>query len=107
MIHRDDLPIKVLESLQAKYPDKRIICAGDVPLNSPLIPMIEDAKRKVKLAAANSFVDGTCLHCKNKIPDYDTENPNWTPPEGWHVLTSSETGEIRGWQCPACDLETL
>lgn len=104
--HRDDLPPELLEMLEKKFPGMKIVCAGDIPegqMPEGLVAKIE----AIKMAHAQSVVDGTCIDCGKKMPGYPADDEDfpegWQKADGWLCFTDISSGEPSGWQCPECD----
>lgn len=113
LLHRDDLPFEVVEELEKqlaeKYPDRKIVFAGDAPEGS-LPPEFTGAVEKTMQRFAESVAGGLCIDCGAAMPNYpemqtimdDGFPEDWQPADGWYHFEDAR-GAIMGWQCPACD----
>lgn len=101
LIHRDDLPMELLEQIQASFPEGvKLICAGDLPFLPPgFKEMLEAEQEKRELA----FSEGRCTDCGAIMPDWPPrEDDDWDITPGWRWFTD-HAGDPVALQCPACD----
>lgn len=104
LAHRDDLPMELVKELQEKmaelYPGLKVVFAGDAPADQQ--PDMTEFFKAVEIRAARSFADGTCIDCNALMVNYDPDNDDWKPDEGWGKFTRMGTEEFMGWQCGKC-----
>jgi hypothetical protein len=98
--HRDDLSPELLEVLTKLYPGVKIICAGDIPYEK-LPKEVKEAFSEMSTACDLSLVEGSCIDCGVKMPNYSPESDDWQPTQGWSHFEQGD--EIVAWQCPDCD----
>lgn len=109
-IHRDDLPMEVVEQLQSKFQsefgdDVKLVFLGDMPEGSAppeILAALNEQKEKMRTA----LMEGRCLDCGRVMenwppPDDDAEFEKWQPAPGW--MHFNDDDEISAWQCPECD----
>lgn len=102
LIHRDDIPLEVLEELQKKHQVANVVCAGDAP-GGRLPQEVRAYIEKVKADSVKSLSKCICFDCGAKITDYRPGDDGWMPPEGWVVFHNVVDDEPMFWQCPGCD----
>lgn len=106
MLHRDDIPYKELELIEAdlkkKYPDAKIYFPGDMP-DKDVPEEVKEAIRMQEAASDASVENGTCLDCDFEIEDYRPFDPEWDVPEDW-VCYVDTYDKVTGWRCPGCHL---
>lgn len=107
MIHRDDVPYRDLEKMEAeiqkKNPGAKLIFLGDIP-ESQIPDEIKQKLAEEERASEDSVDFGYCLDCDasiEELQDYDPTNPNWTPPPGWRCYAGYD-GRVLGWRCDVC-----
>ena len=103
--HRDDLEPEMIAKLEAEFPGMKLVCMGDLP-DDQVPETVRELFEQVKMSHMESLVNGTCLDCGEKMPDFpdDATMPDdWQPAEGWRWFTKTGTDEITAFQCPACD----
>lgn len=100
-IHRDDIPMDVMEQIESQlhglFPGFKVVCAGDIPSDELPAELGELHK-----AFVESIVNGLCIDCGEKMPNYDPDNEDWQPEDGWQVLADMND-QPQCWQCPNCD----
>lgn len=102
LIHRDDIPMELMQQIEAQFPGMKVVCAGDEPagaLPEGLLEAAESLHRKHLLL----LVEGRCLDCNEQMPGFPpTDWDAWQLPDGWRYFTD-ENKQPMAFQCPACD----
>lgn len=101
LVHRDDLEPETLEAIQAKFPDMKIVCAGDIP-DGAMPENVKSMLESIERANMASFVNGTCIDCGTEMPGFDPDREDWQPAKGWRWFTGMDDVPV-SWQCPVCD----
>jgi hypothetical protein len=102
LVHRDDVDISVLESMQEAHPDQKIVCAGDIP-KSQIPEEVIDGIKEMAHDIEVSMVGGVCVECGAAIENYDQKACFDSPPPGWSLYQIGD-GSIGHWICNACEV---
>lgn len=98
--HRDDVPLDALqqltEKLQEDHPGAKIVFAGDIP--GEVSPEIKEEFERVQREIERSIEEGSCLHCKKRIPNIVAGD---RLPEGWDALLDLKDNAA-GFICSDC-----
>jgi hypothetical protein len=104
LIHRDDIPMDVMEDIQELFPDMKIVCAGDIP-EGQIPEDMREAIATIEAKFLKSIVEGKCVDCGKKIHDFPPVDWSvWKLPDGWRYFTDF-SGSPQAFQCPECDRE--
>ena len=100
LIHRDDLPFEVIESIQKDF-TRKVCFAGD-STNEKRRQKNVDILERIDAHFRECYAKGVCSLCGTKIPGkWPLESG--TLPEGWLLFTSViEDGTSPDLNCPAC-----
>ena len=111
LIHRDDIDMNQVENLEEffaeKFPDMKIVFAGDQP-EDELPERMKEQLILLQEKHDKSLCNGTCIDCNKEMenwppPEDDKELDNWAPSEGWNWFTQPNSEIPMCWICPECD----
>src|SRR5436309_6376234 len=94
LLHRDDLPMDVVEEIEAAFaklhPGCKITFAGDHPGELPqeLKEGLEEFERKMR----SSLMEGRCTDCGIQMENWaGADMPDdWQPAKGWKFFTGPD-----------------
>lgn len=104
LIHRDDIPMDLMEEIERMFPGKMVVCAGDQPGGA--VPLeVKEAIAATTKKFEESLREGLCVDCGAKMPGYPPHDwDTWTLPDDWQLFTNMRGGP-QAFQCPRCDAE--
>jgi len=111
MLHRDDLPMDVAETMVNKlkqmFPGKKVMFAGDATPEAKRA--MEKGLKQLNAKFAERYESGKCMDCEWVMPDWEPDchkASGWKPAPGWRYLTAvggSSSLSPAQWLCPECD----
>ena len=102
MIHRDDMPDKLLEKLEELFPGMKILFAGDQPEGS----LSFETKRAIaglQQMADLSSKTGKCIHCGKSMAEKFYKDGKWDLEPGWTRVGHIGEGGMPYYLCPSCE----
>ena len=100
LIRRDDVPMDLIEQIQAEHPDAKLIFAGQDPDSLP--QHVKDYIAGLQERMTQMLLAGLCVDCGAKIPGTWPPEENYQVPENWSFFTDTVSGDLTALQCPEC-----